>query len=67
MQKKASPIGKPDFSPKKKQKTLQSSLFQIGGYRTPKSLPRKVSEKSGKIKFHTKKRHSVPSSSTLSM
>ena len=35
MQKKAYPIGKPDF-PKEKQKTLQCFLFQNGGYRTPK-------------------------------
>ena len=44
---------KPDFF--KQQKTLQCFLFQIGGNRTPKSLPRKVGEKSGKVKFHTKK------------
>ena len=63
MQKKAYPIGKPD-TPKEKQKTLQCFLFQNGGYRTPKSSPRKICEKIGKIKFHTKNRHSVPSSST---
>ena len=55
------------ISPKEKQKTLQSFLFQNGSHRTPKSSPGKVSEKSGKTKFHTKKRHSVPSSSTLFM
>ena len=39
------------ISPKEKQKTLQCFLFQNGGYLTPKSSPRKVSEKSGKIKM----------------
>ena len=53
------------ISPKEKQKTLQCFLFQIWGYRTPKPSPRNVNEKIGKIKFHTKNRHSVPSSSTL--
>ena len=64
MQKKAYPIRKPDF-PRRKQKTLQCFLFQNGGYRTPKTSPGKLSEKSGKIQFPTKNRHSVPSSWTL--
>ena len=53
------------ISPKVKQKTLQCFLFQNGGFRTLKSWPRKVREKRGKIKFHTKNRHSVLSSSTI--
>ena len=64
MQKKAYAIGKPDF-PKRKLKTLQCFLFRNGSYRTPKSSPRKIREKSGKIKFHTKNRPSVLSSATL--
>ena len=64
MQKKACPIGKPDF-PKEKQTTLPWFLFENGGYRTPKYSLWKISEKSGKIKFHTKNRRSVPSSSTV--
>ena len=48
-------------------KTRFPEKKQNWGYRTPKSSPRKVSEKSGKIKFRTKNRHSVPSSSTLFM
>ena len=44
------------ISPKEKQKTFQCFLFQNGSYRTPKSSPRKVPEKSGKIKFRTKNR-----------
>ena len=62
---KSVPNRKTRFPQKKeKQKKLQCFLFQNVGYRTPKSSPRKVREKSGKIKFHTKNRHSVPSSST---
>ena len=64
MKKKAYSIGKPDF-PKRKTKTLRCILFQNGSYRTPKFSPRKVREKSGKLKFHTKNRQSVPSSSTV--
>ena len=64
MQKSAYPMGKLDF-PKRKTKDVECFLFRNGGYRTPKSSPGKVSEKSRKIKFHTKKRYSVPSSSTL--
>ena len=49
-----------------KQKTrFPQKTKQNASYRTPKSSARKVSEKSGKFKFHTKKRQSVPSSSTL--
>ena len=55
------------ISSQDKRKTLRCFSFENGGYGTPKSLPRKVSEKSGKNKLHTKKRPSVPSSSTLSM
>ena len=54
MQKKAYPVGKPDFS-KRKQKTLQCFVFQNGGYPTPKSCPRKIKGKSPKIKFLTKR------------
>ena len=64
MQKEAYPIGKTDFL-KRETKTLQCFLLQNGGYCTPKSSPRKVRAKNGKIKFHTKNRHSVPSSSTV--
>ena len=64
MQKKAYPAQN-QISPEEKQKTLQCFLFQNGSYRTPKTSPRKVSEQIGKISFHTKNRHSVPSSSTL--
>ena len=53
--------------PKEKQKTLQCFLFQNGDSRTQKSSPRKISEKSGKVKFHTKERLSVPSSTILFM
>ena len=35
--------------PQKEKKTLECLLFQNGGCRTPKSLPRKVCENSGKI------------------
>ena len=53
------------ISPKRKTKDVAMCLFQNGGYNIPKSSPRKVREKSGKIKFHTKNRQSVPSSSTV--
>ena len=54
MQKKAYPIGKPDF-PERKTKTLQFFLFRNEGHRTLKSSLGKVREKSGIIKFHTKR------------
>ena len=50
----------------KKQKTLECFSFQNGGYRVPKSSPRKVRENSGKIQLNRKNnRHSVPSSPTV--
>ena len=65
MQKKTCLVGKPD-SPKRKTKDdAMFFLFQNGGYHTPKYSPRKVREKSGKIKFYTKNRHSVQSSLVL--
>ena len=57
---KSVPNRKTRFSQKKrKQKTLQCFQFQNGSYRTQKSSPRKAREKSVKMKFHTKNRHSV--------
>ena len=53
------------ISVKEKQKTLEYLLFQNGSCRTPKSPPRKVRKNSGKIQFHEKKRHSVPSIPTV--
>ena len=64
MQKKEHPWEN-QVSPKEKQKAMHCSLFEDGGYRKPKSSLGKVREKSGKIKFHTKNRQSVPTSSTL--
>ena len=53
--------------PQKKNKRRSNVffLFQNGAYPIPKSSPGKILEKSGKIKFHTKNRQSVPSSSTV--
>ena len=64
MQKMAYPAEN-QISPEEKQLTLQCFLFQNEGYRILNTSPRKVSEKSGKIRFLTKNRHSVSSSSTL--
>ena len=62
--KKGVPNRKTRFS-QKKAKKIAMFFVSNGSYRTPESLPSKFSENSGKIKFHTKKRHPVPSFSTF--
>ena len=54
MQKKAYPIGKPDFRTRKT-KNVGMFLFQNGGYHIPKPSPRKFRKNSGKIQFDREK------------
>ena len=64
MQKKAYPIGKPGFP---KRKTKDVAMFFVSKRRLSYTeiFAWKSPWKSGKIKFHTKNRQSVPSSSTV--
>ena len=60
MQKKASPIGKPDFP---KRKTKDAAMFFVSKWRL--SYTEIFALKKSPMKFHTRNRHSIPSSSTV--
>ena len=63
MQRKAYPIGKPDFPKRKKRRNV--FCFKIEAIVHRNLQLEKSLKKSGKFKLHTKNRHSIPSSSPV--